>query len=289
MKISIIIVTYNSLNLIINCISSIFKYNDVSDNEVEVVVVDNSDMAVGNETSRLIKDEFGDRVKFIKSDKNGGYGNGNNLGIKNSTGDIICIMNPDVLLCEPVFSHARSMFCKNKNLGMLGYKQLGGYSLSFYIKPEYQWLLLSSFFVKIYNKINYFNSKFMYLSGAFFFTDKKKIVEIGCFDENIFMYFEEPDLTNRFGCKNFDIIYNKTKKYIHLVELKKNISFEQFFFWIKSRIYYLDKYKYNKKYDMTMLKIEFFVKMIISSILLNKQKKDMFFKKSKYLARFMDK
>ena len=103
-KISIVIVTYNSENVIFRCLDSVFKYNDIKDC-IEVIVVDNNSQ---NQLQMFsdICGRYGNKVILLSNPQNGGYGQGNNIGIKASTAPIILIMNPDVSLFFPIFEKA---------------------------------------------------------------------------------------------------------------------------------------------------------------------------------------
>lgn len=60
------------------------------------------------------------KVKLIKNYRIGGYGNGNNIGIRNALGYDIAIMNPEITMTEPLFKNVIQQFEKNTNLGILG-------------------------------------------------------------------------------------------------------------------------------------------------------------------------
>ena len=106
-RVSVIIVTYNSEKHIYDCLSSIYRYNDIGD-LLEVIIVDN------NSCNKDLMFESINRLypqtKLIDNPKNGGYGQGNNMGVKNSLGDIILIMNPDVRMVEPLFKKSGKLF-----------------------------------------------------------------------------------------------------------------------------------------------------------------------------------
>jgi GT2 family glycosyltransferase len=244
MDISIIIVTYNSLEYIKTCIDSILS--SIGSIKYEIIIVDNSSENVSNKTKDYVRKLYGSKVTFIKNENNLGYGQGNNLGIKRSKSEHICIMNPDIILCDPnIFENALMQFKNNDRLGMLGYKQLGGHNLTFYIRQEFSIPILSAVIIKIANKLNYFNSKFMYLSGALFFTSRKSFEDIGLFDENIFLYNEESDITKRFHRKKYKIKYIRSIKYIHNINNRKIVAPETFKEIIKSALYYLNKYSFS--------------------------------------------
>ncbi|TRX40135.1 glycosyltransferase [Flavobacterium restrictum] len=266
-KISIIIVTYNSLDLIQDCIDSIFNFSDVLQEQIEIIVVDNSDDVASFALFELIKKRYSDSVLLLKNKTNLGYGHGNNLGINASTGTIVCVMNPDVRFTEPLLKDVFQKFESNQKLGLLGYKQMGGKNLSFYLKPENQWSIFSSGIVKLFNRINFFNSNNFYLSGAFVFLDKSKFSLIGKFDENIFLHYEEPDIANRFLKKGYDIYFSRQKKYQHLIGERKTVSDFTIKVQSQSLKYYLEKFNIDKRGFCNQKKIEYQLKISIARLI----------------------
>ena len=269
MLISIIIVTYFSSELIEECIASIYRYNDLKAEEIEVIVVDNSGEEEFQKLQRIIIEKFGNAVKIIKN-RNGGYGQGNNTGFIASTGKIICIMNPDVRFIEPLLKTVVETFEKKHDIGLVAFKQIGGHDLSFYFKPEYEMPIVSSILIKRLNKKNHFNREYHFLSGAFFFIDREKFKKAGTFDENIFMYYEESDLAKRMS--NYDFVFIPEKKYVHLVSERESMSHTSFVNSLKSLAYYLQKYGQNKTKVYRNLILDYRLKRIISKIVGQKEK-----------------
>ena len=271
-KISILIVTYNSIALIKECIDSIFNFNDLPADKIEILVVDNSDVATSKELFNFISNLYGDKIIVIKNESNLGYGQGNNVGIAAATGDIICIMNPDVRFIEPLLQTVQNNFEKDSNLGLLSFKQLGGKNLSFYLKPESNYGIFNSVIIKVSNALHLFNPHNFYLSGAFMFLDKNKFIKIGQFDENIFMHLEEPDISNRILKNGYSIRYLKQYKYIHLVGDRKTVSD----FTIKAQTaslnYYLEKYKIDKKWFCKKMEMEYKIKIAVANLISDAQR-----------------
>ncbi|MEG0928124.1 glycosyltransferase family 2 protein [Chryseobacterium sp.] len=215
MKLSIIIVTYNSSSLIKTCLQSVFKFNDIGD-QLEVIIVDNNSGDF-NELSEIVTKEFSN-VKLISNAENKGYGQGNNVGVRNSTGDTILIMNPDVILFKPIFNSILSTFTANPETLLIGMKQYETTN-----KLGQSFLMLNSspidlFIHKICKKIDFYSSKMFCFSGACFAISKDAFTKVGMFDENIFLYSEERDLHYRLLKLNGTIIYKKDLGYIHPVE-----------------------------------------------------------------------
>jgi GT2 family glycosyltransferase len=216
-KVSVIIVTYNSERHIYECLESLFRFNDIGD-DLEVIVVDNCSREYEQMADTLTA-KYGERVTIVQNTKNGGYGQGNNVGIKITSAPVIMIMNPDVRLCEPVFDRAYNTFEGNKNVVMYSLTQKNGEGkigrstawssrVHPYISEPLRYLM---------GKFNLYWQKYMYFSGACFFVRKSSFEQIGLFDENIFMYNEEDDIHGRLiKQKGAKIIYDRNHYYIHL-------------------------------------------------------------------------
>ena len=264
-KLSIIIVTYNSQHYIKKCLDSIFKYNDVGPS-LEVIVVDNSPKEPAAQLSALIQEYYPNQVKFIKNDKNGGYGQGNNLGIKQALGEYIAIMNPDITLTESLFQDAIQRLEGDSTIGIIGYKQIGGLDLAFYFRPEFYLPILTVLLTKVCNTLGVFNQKFMFLSGAFFFTKKASFEKAGNFDERLFLYCEESDVTNRFLKSGFSMHYNGSKSYLHEMDSREKMSPAGFKYFLDSVLYYLGKFSFSKERYLSKLLFDLQFKKLLYSL-----------------------
>jgi GT2 family glycosyltransferase len=89
--VSIIILNYNGKKFLKNCLKSVFKTDY---DFFEVIFVDNSSTDGSFEfVQKNYKSES--RLKIIRSEKNLGFGGGNNIGIKKAKGDFIVFLNND--------------------------------------------------------------------------------------------------------------------------------------------------------------------------------------------------
>ena len=86
--ISIIILNYNTGNLLIDCVSSIIK-SELKD--FEIILVDNC----SSDNSHLVCKKKFDMIKLIENKENLGYCEGNNVGLREARGEFIMILNPD--------------------------------------------------------------------------------------------------------------------------------------------------------------------------------------------------
>lgn len=217
-RLSIIIVTYRSENDIYDCVASVWKYSDLRKEELEVIVVDNSPQSESM-FSRL-RELYGDDVVLIANTHNGGYGQGNNVGIRHATAPVCMIMNPDVRLREPVFSTVVKAFDEDPELCLYGIKQMlseNVVSSKSFVCTRMMNSYVYTFIDAVCNRLNLFLPGLMYFQGSCFFLNKAKFEQVGMFDEQIFMYGEEDDITYRIR-KQFGnrLKYNPRLRFIHL-------------------------------------------------------------------------
>ena len=110
--VSIIILTYNSEKYIEECLQSVF--NQTYKN-VEVIIVDNNSQ---DKTKGILRESKGN-LKVIFNNKNLGYTGGNNIGIRESRGEYVIIINPDVILAENYIQEVINEFEQNVQSGSI--------------------------------------------------------------------------------------------------------------------------------------------------------------------------
>lgn len=263
---SLVIVTYNSHRLIFDCLESVFLHNDLADG-LEVIVVDNCS-ADQEEVFSGIRKTYNDRVTLLASPKNGGYGYGNNRGIELAQAPVVVVMNPDVRLVKPVFKQLLRRFTA-KDIGLVGVSFVDG-SSRYYFKPEYSgfWKIL---FQKQLFRLGFFKPKEVYFSGSFLAFDKMHFKAAGGFDEHIFLYFEEADITNRIQSIGKTAILASEIEVLHLAhgrELNLRVMDEH----LKTIMYYQTKFPFDlKRYFEALIAVNF-VKKWVATVLNNDYK-----------------
>ncbi len=270
-KLSIIIVTYNSTKLIVECLDSIVKHNDLGD-ALEVIIVDNNS-ADQEELAAIIAQYKNLDILYLPTNKNGGYGAGNNVGVAQAKAPHILIMNPDVRIENPVFKTILDEFEANPKLAMTGVT-FSDNSLPLYFKPEY-YTVCKVLPVRFLVKYNLLRPHQTFLQGSFLTFDKEAFLQAGGFDENIFLYFEEPDITNRLL-----EIGKETKLLadIQVLHLTHDRKFNPFLVGVEvdSLNYYITKFKLNRKKVVRQYMLVNKIKYWISCIINNQAKKEEF-------------
>ena len=115
MDVSIIIVNYNSIDLTIDCVNSIFQQTE--DVKFEIIIVDNA--SKDKEAERL-QAELKNSVKMIEAKTNLGFGKANNLGTKYAAGDYVFFLNPDTVLMNNAVKILWEEMKNNPDMGCTG-------------------------------------------------------------------------------------------------------------------------------------------------------------------------
>jgi len=247
MKISFIIVIYNSESVIFDCLNSIDKYEDTKN--IEVILVDNHQDSKFNKND-LKKYNFD--IYYIKSPKNGGFGYGNNVGVEKSNNEIVFFLNPDTILTKNISNETIRVFKNNKEKNIiLGYKLIDinhnrnntiGYFPQTNLFNTLLLNLVSRFGFSIIN--NTYLNHYIWPWGAAFSIKKEVFLSSGRFDENIFLCNEEADLLMRVENRKVKIL---DLPIIHLEGHTTSSSVERHVEYFNSVFYYLEKYNFSNK------------------------------------------
>jgi GT2 family glycosyltransferase len=225
-QISVIIVNYNSFNLLEDCLSSLYKYNlcDI----FEVIVVDNN--STGNNVNEVIKNYKG--IKLIKTEKNIGFAAANNRGFELAEGKYVLFLNNDTIFTENSLEKILNFVKKNDNEIAIGCKLLnpdGTHQES--INNFFSiWNLFTEnfFFYKFFPKSRIFNKYYQnYLDiketqevdvvkGAFLFCSSEAFKKLNGFDERFYFYAEETDFCFRFKKQIGKVFYFPHTSIIHI-------------------------------------------------------------------------
>ena len=226
MDLSVIIVNYNVKHFLEQCLISANKA--AKDLDCEIIVVDNHSL---DGSVEMVKQRF-PHIKLIESKVNLGFSKGNNLGINESKGEFVLLLNPDTLVEEDTFEKVLNFMKLNSDAGGLGVKMIDGKGR---FLPEskrglptpwvafYKMFGLSRLFPnsKIFGQyhLTYLSMdeihKVDILSGAFMLLRKSVLDKIGLLDETFFMYGEDIDLSYRIKLAGYENYYYPETQIIH--------------------------------------------------------------------------
>jgi len=225
MKISVIIVSWNTKELLKKCLDSLVKYGEEFD--LEIFVIDN---ASSDGTTWMMKNDFPE-INFIPNKDNAGFAKANNQGIKRATGDYVLLLNPDTEIFADTLAHSISFMEENKDCGVMGCKMVyknGSLQPSVRRFPKlwpilFMFLKLPKIFPHLRSIENYLATDFDYektqdadqVMGAYMFIRPAVFDKIGLLDEDFFIWFEEVDFCRRTWKAGYKVMYFPGAKIIH--------------------------------------------------------------------------
>ncbi len=252
MDVSIIIVNYNTKDLTNQCINSIIEKTEGI--EFEIILVDNASSDGSKEFFEKDK-----RIKYIYSNKNGGFGYGNNLGMKIAQGKYFFLLNSDTLLqnnaIEEFYNYAEQ-FPQKRVYGCY-LLQADGKSngTSYFFFPAFT---IKQFLIRIFGKQQHeiFDDQIKdvaAISGADMFFHREIYDVTGGFDENIFLYGEEGEWQYRMLKYGYHCRIISQPKIIHLEGQSMKFSPSKMAIKLKSHFYILKKHMWYPTYLLTRI------------------------------------
>ncbi len=228
MVLSIIIISYNTKELLKKCLDSVLQFFSSSVLQSEIFVVDN---ASTDGSVEMVEKEF-PQSKLIASKENLGFAKANNLALKKDAVEYILFLNPDTIVPPKTIPAMLKFMDENKDIGIATCKvELANGNLDWDCHRGFPtpWASLTRFlgFYKLFPKSKFFNQYYMgYLQmkkihkidsccGAFLLTRKQVLNKIGWWDEDYFFYGEDIDLCFRAKKAGWKIVYNPIVKIIH--------------------------------------------------------------------------
>lgn len=223
---SIIIVNFNNLVLLNNCVDSILKYTKgVS---FEIIIVDNCSKDANIDK---IKEKCSE-IRIIKNPGNNGFATANNQGLGIARGRYILFLNNDTLFLENTLRKMIDFAELNGRDVILGCKILNvdrSLQVSLFDFDNLNNSLMECIFLyKIFPKSKFFNKYYLNyrdnkepieaeaVKGCFLFCSSEVVKRLGGLDERFHFYMEETDFCYRFKKAGGKVIYYPDSAIIHL-------------------------------------------------------------------------
>ena len=224
--IDVLTLNYNDAETTIHFVNSVKDYESVS----HILVVDNNSTDDSLSKLSLIEN---DKIRILVSEKNGGYGAGNNLGIRflkeNFNSKYILLSNPDVMVDESVLIDLEKFFQNHSDYTiaapfMLNAKMERQYNTAFKIPKKIEYILSFEVFFSKFLKPFYYPDILEKLpeiknvgavSGSLFMMNVDRMMKYGMFDERFFLYCEELVLGKKLKDSNQKIALLPKLTFIH--------------------------------------------------------------------------
>jgi len=220
--VSVIVVNWNTLDLLEQCLRSV--YETVEDLALEVIVVDNSS---SDGSPEMVRECF-PRVRLVENRENVGFGRANNQGMAMADGRYSLLLNSDAALRPGALAAMVSFLDEHPQAGMVGGKLLnpdGTFQASFMDFPTLwgEFLLLTTLHLLL--RSSHFPShtpegsqevrEADWVSGACLMARREVVEQVGGFDEAYFMYSEEVDWCWRARQAGWRVYYVPQAEVVH--------------------------------------------------------------------------
>jgi len=247
----IIIVNYNTVDLLAGCIKSIYEYPPKC--KFSVVVADNG----SKDSSLCFLNKKFPIVKVISLKKNFGFAKAANSALKNCNTSFALLLNPDSKLFPGTIDQMMEFIKANPKVGIAGAKHLG-----FDNKLQLTWgrfpgikneIIRKALHVSLFeNRAG--NRKYLenmaksttrvdWVSGSCMLVRKQAWQKAGLLDENFFMYFEDIDWCKRIDDSGFEIRFISDAPVLHIGgECARRNLVDAMVGYRKSQLYFIGKY-----------------------------------------------
>lgn len=223
--ISLIIVNWNTKDLLLECIQSI--KDETQDHICEIIVVDN---ASTDGSQEVVKKTHPD-VTLVCNSENLGFSRANNIGIELSSGRYVTLVNSDIKILDGCLDQMCAFMDANTDIGLLGPRTINEHGRlrcnvrdvpniwnttceAFGLDKVFpDWTPVRGRLRKIGFGKNVMNVGV--LSGCLLMARREALTSVGLLNERFFIYGEDKDWCKRFADAGWRVVFNPHFHSIH--------------------------------------------------------------------------
>lgn len=230
MDLSIIIISFNTNELIRSCLKSVYSDLGQSSLKAEVVVVDN---ASSDDSVQTIRKEF-PNVHLILNKENVGFGRANNQAVALAKGKLLLFLNSDTTIRKGTLSKMNLFFDQNVQVGIASCQLRNADGT---IQPQGGWLprlstvaiwawflddlpvlkqILPSYQLRRLSLFTGFPKSIGWVGGTAMWVRRRAWTQLGEFDEQMFMYGEDVELCYRARALKWEVMINPHAQIVHI-------------------------------------------------------------------------
>lgn len=276
MIVSCVILNYNDAATTSHLVNTIRNYELLD----HIIIIDNMSTDNSYDYLRKLQNE---KIIVIKTSRNGGYGYGNNYGVKYAkekfNSDYVLICNPDVNFTEDTLQSGLSIMQHDPNIAVFSPIQLNAEgkmanTIAWKIPTAIRYILCSGLLLKRivsnyrYNT-NELNERINFVDcvpGSLLLVNSEAFINVGGYDENIFLYCEETVLGKKMKDAGYKTVLDGTEAYYHLhsVSINKSIAkeYKQTKLLLESRYYVIKTYLGGNRIHLAFAKLFFFIVLL---------------------------
>jgi GT2 family glycosyltransferase len=226
MDTSVIIVNWNTREILRNCLASI--YAQTKGISFEVIVIDN---ASTDGSAEMVRAEFSEII-LLQNDKNRGFAAANNQGVAIAQGRYVLLLNSDTIILDDAISRSIRFADLQPRAAVVGCRVLNSdetlQPTCFMFPSLLNMLLSSTYLYKLFPRSRFFGRERMtwwdrndvrevdVVTGCFMLVRQEAIEHVGMMDERFFMYGEETDWCYRFKQAGWKVMFTPAGQIMHL-------------------------------------------------------------------------
>jgi GT2 family glycosyltransferase len=223
---SIVIVGWNTRDVIRACLESVFK--NLGNLTAEVIVIDNGS---SDHSARMIAHEF-PQVRLIDNDTNRGFAAANNQGIRIARGRHVLLLNPDTVIIGDVLQETLAYARAHPDAGIVGCQVMEDATAvqrTCFRFPSplntFMWVTgLSAVLPRsrvagraAYGPWRRDGARDVdVVSGMFMLARREAIEQVGPMDEQYFVFAEEADWCRRFRDAGWRCVFAPVGRILHV-------------------------------------------------------------------------
>jgi len=245
--ISFIIVNWNTRDVLMDCIDSIYK--TVMDIDWEIYVVDNNST---DGSQAAVKQKF-PNIKLIENETNTGFAHANNQALSIMHGRFAVLLNSDAVLKEDSIKKLLAFMTGNPSAAIAGVQLLnddGSRQNSIDNFPSTETEIFNKSILRLFFPGKYPSKNISYkdpievdsVIGACMIVRRESMDEVGLFDEDYFIFLEETDWCFRMNKKGWKVYHVPDAEVFHLSGHSKKRTP-----WRSQIEYYISLYKFFRK------------------------------------------
>jgi GT2 family glycosyltransferase len=270
---SIIILSYNTKDITLQCLDSIYESLKKKESPAtEIIVLDNASIDGSAEALKKYSQNH-ENLIFIENKENIGFGRGNNQAVKSAHGKYVLLLNSDTLILDNAITKMFKFYTENEDhIHFLGIKLLNKDNTSqpsaapfFTPLVVFGFLFLRGDYWGLTRYSPNTTRQVDWVAGACILCKKEYYEKLGGFDEKIFMYMEEVDLLYRARQYGFKTFFYPGAEIIHLGSASSGGRTFPILQVYKGYLYFYRKH-YGKIY-MFFLKVMLKLKAVLAYLL----------------------
>ncbi|MCH8822432.1 MAG: glycosyltransferase family 2 protein [Planctomycetes bacterium] len=226
LDLSIVIVNWNTQQVIIECLESV--YDRLGELHAEVIVIDN---ASTDNSVKEIATKF-PQVRLIANDTNRGFAGANNQGMEIATGRFVLLLNPDTVVLDDAFANSINYLNDNPDVGVVGCQVMEDAETIQRTCFRYPSILNTLMWVSgalAWKPLSRITGRAAYgpwdrrnvrdvevVSGMFMLVRREALEEVGFMDEEYFVFAEEADWCYRFSAAGWRCVFAPVGRILHV-------------------------------------------------------------------------